>query len=127
MDIPLFRQTFPEFSDNAVYTDVLITFWSDLAECEINQDRFGCAYTAAVNLYTAHNISIAAQNINQASFGGSPGTTGGAIQSKSVGSASVSYDDANSIVKDGGFWNQTVYGRNYMTLVNKYGQGCYQL
>jgi hypothetical protein len=80
-----------------------------------------------INLYTAHNISIAAQNINQASFGGAPGTTGGAIQSKSVGSASVSYDDANSIVKDGGFWNQTVYGRNYMTLVNKYGQGCYQL
>jgi hypothetical protein len=68
MDIPLFRQTFPEFSDNTVYTDVIITFWSDLAECEINQDRFGCAYTAAVNLYTAHNISIAAQNENQSSF-----------------------------------------------------------
>jgi hypothetical protein len=127
MDIPQFRLDFPEFSDALVYTNNIITFWSNLGEQVISSDAFGSVYTQAVNLFTAHNISLAIKNIEQSSAGGQPGTIGGAIESKAVGSVNISYDTTDASYKDAGFWNQTVYGRQYFYLVKLFGQGCYQL
>lgn len=125
MDIPAFRIEFPEFSDTSVYTDTIITKWSNAAECELSTTIFGCSYTLAIQLYTAHNITLAAQNVAEAASGGAPGTTGGSTQSMAVGTVSISYDTTDSSESGAGFWNQTEYGRNLYRMIRKhYGQGC---
>lgn len=127
MDITQFRTQFPEFADAARYTDDTITFWSGIGEQLISADRFGNLFTQAVSLFTAHNLVLQAGNIASSASGAIPGTTGGAVASKTVGSVSVSYDNASAMEPGAGHWNQTVYGRQYVQLVRLFGQGCYQL
>ena len=126
MDIPAFRSAFPEFSDDTKYPDAMIQLWSDHATCLIVSDRWGCALQMGVFLMTAHFIVIAAGNAKAGEAGATPGG-GGAITSKSVGSASVSYDTSNSLEEGGGHWNQTIYGRQFLNMARLIGAGCNQL
>lgn len=127
MDLAQFRLDFPEFSDTGRFPNSSLTFWSGTGEKLISQDRFGDLYTQAVELFTAHNITLAAQNVAASSAGGLPGGAGGPIASKAVGSVNVSYDNASVMLPNAGHWNQTVYGRQYIQLTRLIGQGCYQL
>lgn len=127
MDLAQFRLDFPEFSDTSRFPDPSLTFWSGMGERLISADRFGDLYTQAVELFTAHNITLAAQNAAASAAGGLPGGAGGPISSKAVGSVNVSYDNASVMLPNAGHWNQTVYGRQYIQLVRLIGQGAYQL
>lgn len=127
MDIPQFRLDFPEFADAAVYTNSNIAFWSIIAEANTSEEVFGTIYNQAVELYTAHSLVLSQESLRQSSFGGIPGGSGGAQSSKSVGSGSVSYATGIASEVDAGHWNQTSYGRQYISLVRLYGQGCIQL
>jgi hypothetical protein len=127
MDIALFRTDFPEFADIAIFPSSALTFWSNLGEQLISADRFGGTFTQAVELFTAHNIVLAAGNVSSAAAGGVPGQTGGTVSSKAVGSVSISYDTASAMETGSGHWNQTIYGRQYIRLARLIGQGCYQL
>lgn len=127
MDLAQFRLDFPEFTDAVRFPNSSLTFWSGTGEKLISQDRFGDLYTQAVELFTAHNITLSAQNVAASSAGGLPGGAGGPIASKAVGSVSVSYDNASVMLPNAGHWNQTVYGRQYIQLTRLIGQGCYQL
>ena len=127
MDLTQFRLDFPEFSDTTRFPNSSLTFWSGMGERLISADRFGDLYTQAVELFTAHNITLAAQNSAASAAGGLPGGAGGPISSKAVGSVNVSYDNASVMLPNAGHWNQTVYGRQYIQLVRLIGQGAYQL
>lgn len=127
MDIALFRTDFPEFADSVRFPDSTITFWSGLGEQLISEDRFGDMRTQAVELFTAHNIVLAAGNVAASTAGGLPGGSGGPVASKAVGSVNVSYDNASVMLPNAGHWNQTTYGRQYIRLARLIGQGCYQL
>ena len=127
MDIALFRTDFPEFADSVRFPDSAITFWSGLGEQLISEDRFGDMRTQAVELFTAHNIVLAAGNVAASAAGGLPGGSGGPVASKAVGSVNVSYDNASVMLPNAGHWNQTTYGRQYIQLVRLLGNGCYQL
>lgn len=127
MDIALFRTDFPEFADSVRFPDSTITFWSGLGEQLISEDRFGDMRTQAVELFTAHNIVLAAGNVAASTAGGLPGGSGGPVASKAVGSVNVSYDNASVMLPNAGHWNQTTYGRLYIRLARLIGQGCYQL
>ncbi len=127
MDIALFRINFPEFADGARFPSSTITFWSNLGEQLISADRFGSIFTQAVELFTAHNVVLAAGNVSSAAAGGMPGQTGGVVASKAVGSVNVSYDTASAMETGAGHWNQTIYGRQYIRIARLIGQGCYQL
>lgn len=127
MDIVKFRADFPEFADTLRFPDSTISFWSGMGEQLISTDRFGGLYVQALELFTAHNITLAAGNVAASSGGGLPGGASGAIASKTVGSVSVSYDNANAILPNAGHWNQTVYGRQYIQLARLIGTGCVQL
>ena len=127
MDVAKFRTDFPEFADASRYTANTVTFWSGIGEKLVSQDRFGDLYTAAVELFTAHNLVLAAGNKAAAASGALPGGAGGAVASKAVGSVNVSYDTASSLELNAGHWNQTTYGRQYIRLARLIGQGCYQL
>lgn len=127
MDIEQFRLNFPEFSDVTRYPDSQIDFWSCIAMAQVNACVWGAMYWKGVQLYTAHEIALAAQNAQTAASGGVPGTGGGIASSKTVGSVSVSYDPNTTTEKDAGWWNLTNYGKQFYRLAMMFGAGAIQL
>jgi hypothetical protein len=127
LDIPAFRTAFPEFRDTETYPTEMITFWATLAELQVKQAVWRGAYTQGVQLYTAHEITLAAQNAKSGMIGGVPGTSGGVANTKTVGSATVGYDSTATSEKDAGYWNLTNYGKQFIRLARIFGAGAIQL
>lgn len=127
MDIAVFRTNFPEFADTVIYPDATITFWSELAEIMLPETVWKRVWIKACNLYVAHEITLAAQNVKTAAVGGAPGQSGGIANSKTVGSATISYDSTVQSEKDAGWWNRTTYGQQLYRLIKIFGAGCVQL
>jgi hypothetical protein len=127
MDIGAFRTAFPEFADTVKYPTAMITFWAGLAEMQVRQCVWGNAWTQGVNLYVAHEITLAAQNAQSAASGGVPGTSSGVANSKTVGSVSVGYDSTVTSEKDAGYWNLTNYGKQFIRLARMFGARPIQL
>jgi Protein of unknown function (DUF4054) len=127
VDNPTFRANFPEFANTTVYPDSMLTFWATLAEAMLPVRVWNTIWPLAVNLYVAHELVLAAQNVSTSSVGGSPGQSGGIANSKTVGSASIGYDSVTPSEKDAGFWNLTNYGRQLYRLMMIFGAGCIQL
>lgn len=80
-----------------------------------------------VSLYVAHELTLASQNQKAAKVGGSPGLQGGVPSSKTVGSVTIQFDPNTSTEKDGGWWNLTTYGKQFLRLARIFGAGCVQL
>lgn len=127
MDIPAFRAAFPEFKDTEVYPTSMIQFWASFAEAQVRQKVWKTQWTVGVNLYVAHEITLAVQNAKTSKFGGAPGTFGGVANNKTVGSATVGYDANTTTEKDAGYWNLTNYGKQYIRLARIFGAGAVQL
>lgn len=130
MDIALFRQHFPEFSDTLKYPDDQIDFWAGAAEIMIIQRRWGPMYSRGIELYVAHYLTLAARNAQVAAGGGNPGLGGGAtgaVSSKTVGDVSISYDTSSGIDESAGQWGLTTYGQLLWNLILLFGAGAIQL
>lgn len=122
-----FRAAFPEFVDSEKYTSDQIQFWADIAVIQLQQCIWKRLWLKGVYLYTAHEITLAAQNEKISKVGGVPGTSGGIANSKTVGGASISYDTASTTEKDAGWWNLTNYGKQFIHLARMFGAGAVQL
>lgn len=127
MDIPAFRAAFPEFADTTVYPTTQIAFWAGLAEKLVLPCVWGNCHTQGIDLYVAHEITLAAQNAKAAAIGGSPGQQGGIANTKTVGSVSVGYDSMSTSEEKAGYWNLTNYGRQFIRLCRIFGAGAIQL
>jgi hypothetical protein len=127
VDVAQFRQMFPEFGDTADYASATISLWLGVAEKLVNEDRWGNLWTTGLGFFTAHNVALQAANIRAAETGAVPGSTGGMIASKTVGSVSVGYDANATMELNAGHWNQTTYGRQYIHLARMIGAACVQL
>lgn len=127
MIIATFRTNFPEFADAIKYPDGTITFWSNIAEKMVLEKRWCDMWSEGVQLFTAHNLVLAVANQTASSTGALPGQTSGPVNSKTVGSASVSYDTQAGIEKDAGHWNLTTYGKQFIHLARMFGAGAIQL
>lgn len=127
MDIATFRTNFPEFANETNYPNGQITFWSDFAERNVNECRWGENKPMGVALFTAHMITLAKQNVDASAVGGTPGQSLGAATSKTVGEASVGYDANVSMENNAGHWNLTTYGKQYIRLARMFGMGAIQL
>lgn len=127
MDNAVFRQSFPEFANTTRYPDSMLTFWGGLAAKLLVITRWHDFYNEGTYLFVAHNIALQARNVQVASLGGTPGDNSGATSSKSVGQASVSYDNSASMEPDAGHWNLTTYGKQFIQLARIAGSGCVQL
>ena len=128
-DKAAFRAAFPEFADTARYPDAMLDFWSGIGERLIfpQQHRWGTLYDYGIQLFVAHNITLAAQNVAASASGGVPGNISGPTASKSVGSVSVSYDTASSIEPNAGHWNLSTYGKMLIHLARMIGAGGIQI
>ncbi len=123
MDIAQFRLDFTQFADEDVYTDSMCTYWSNQAERLHAEDRFGDMYNDVIELYTAHCITLQAGEIATANQGGFPAGMSGAVTSKKVGDVSVNYDSQYSFENNAGWFNSTMYGRQYLQLARMFGKG----
>lgn len=122
-----FRTTFPEFSDTVKYPDAMISFWAGIAQQQVRLCVWNNMWLNGVYLYTAHEITIAALNAKAGKIGGTPGTSGGIANSKTVGGASIAFDSATQSEKDAGWWNRTTYGQQFIRLARIFGAGAIQL
>ncbi|KKL38613.1 hypothetical protein WR30_11175 [Burkholderia contaminans FFH2055] len=127
MDIAQFRQSFPEFNDTTTYPDSLVQFWMTVAVSLVNAERWGELTDLGVALVTAHHLALALKDQKTAAVGGVPGQVTGPQSSKAVDKVSASYDTAAVAIKDGGFWNATMYGVRYLSLAQMMGSGGIQL
>ena len=89
MDIQDFRTQFPAFDDPAAFRDEMLQLWDDAASLHLAEGWMlgGPQYELAHKLMTAHLVHLA----SVANRGGSGSTAGGAVQSASEGSVSVSF------------------------------------
>ncbi|MPV69462.1 DUF4054 domain-containing protein [Burkholderia sp. BE17] len=127
MDIAQFRQSFPEFNDTTTYPDSLVQFWMTVAVSLVNAERWGELTDLGIALVTAHHLALALKDQKTAAVGGVPGQVTGPQSSKAVDKVSASYDTAAVAIKDGGFWNATMYGVRYLSLAQMMGSGGIQL
>jgi hypothetical protein len=126
-DIGAFRTAFPEFADTVTYPTAMIEFWSTFAQNQVSQCVWGNAWIQGVSLYTAHEITLAAQNTKASQAGGVPGISGGIANNKTVGTVTVGYDTVSTAEKDAGYWNLTNYGKQFIRLARIFGTRAVQL
>ena len=126
-DVGVFRVQFPEFADIAVYPTPMIEFWSELASHQVNRSIWCNAWLQGVSLYTAHEITLAAQNARAAQLKGTPGTFGGIANTKTVGAATIGFDSNTNTEKDAGHWNLTNYGKQFIRLARLFGTKAIQI
>ncbi|QEE24519.1 DUF4054 domain-containing protein [Rhodanobacter glycinis] len=118
-----FRIDFPEFADSSVYSDAVISFWLGIAAVSLSECRWGAWWGLGQELFTAHNIVLAAQSVEDASLGITPGEVDGPATAKSVDKVSVSKDASAVTLEDGGFWNMTRYGIQLLQFARMVGSG----
>jgi hypothetical protein len=122
-DIALFRTNFPEFADETAFPPERITFWSTVGEKRLNVIRWGDLYNEGMDLFVAHNIALSTGTMSDATAGRIPGATRGIVSSQSVGGVSVSRDLTSATETDAGYYNETIYGRQFLRLARMVGIG----
>jgi len=122
-----FRAAYPEFADPAAYPDQMVQMWLTAAQSFVNSRRWMELTDLGIGLVTAHNLVLGARNAKAAAVGGVPGQMTGPQSAKSVGSVSASYDTGAAVIADGGAWNLTTYGVEYLTLARMMGAGGVQV
>lgn len=120
-----FRTLFREFSNTTKYPTAAVSSWYSVSLSLLKEDAFNDAEYARA-LFVAHNLALQDQAIAATTTGGAPGYNDGAVSSKSIGSASVSYDTGSSVYQDAGWYNQTSYGRRLYGMI-RLCAGCIQI
>jgi hypothetical protein len=125
VDIATFRAVFPEFGDSAKYPDAQVQYYLDFAVQSLRPEAWRNLLERGTGLFVAHYLAMSA--ISRA--GTVPGRGQlGIVASKSVGPASISYDNsAISAQADAGHWALTSYGLMYWELMRMVGTGGWQL
>lgn len=127
MDATQFRLDFPEFADETRYKDSAVNFWLGIAEKTLPPDRWCDYLDVGLELFVAHNLALADQRLAAAEVGGTPGQVKGPMTSKAVDKVSAGYDSGAVTLDDGGFFNLTTYGIQFLQLARMIGSGGIQL
>ena len=125
VDIAAFRAVFPEFGDAAKYPDVQVQYYLDFAVQSLRPEAWRNLLERGTGLFVAHYLAMSAVS----GSGAIPGRGQlGIVASKSVGPASISYDNsAISAQADAGHWALTSYGLMYWELMRMVGTGGWQI
>lgn len=114
-----FRQDFPEFGDTTRYPDAMVTFWLNFAVAMLTPAaaRWDTVFDMGVELMTAHQVTLGVR----------AGALAAPTTSKAVDKVSVSYDTSAVTLENGGHWNGTAYGVQFLQLARMIGAGGIQL
>lgn len=124
MDVPTLRAVLPAFADPSLYTDTMITYWLQKASNALDQMAWGNRLDEGLLYYTAHAL-IMAKRAERLATGSAQGS--GIIASKSVGPASISYDNSIGMNAGAGSYNLTPFGTRFWELAQLVGMGGLQL
>lgn len=127
MDAPTFRTDFPEFANTTSYPDAQINFYLNLAVIRLPECRWETLLPFGIELFIAHNLVLKRQAALATAVGGVPGAVSGPITSKAVDKVSYSMDASLVSLTDGGFWNMSSYGIEFLQLARMIGAGPIQL
>ena len=127
MDAAQFRADFPEFADTTKYPDSAVNLWLSLGEKTLAPDRWCDYLDVGLELFTAHHLAIAAGNQLAEMVGDTGGQVKGPLNSKSVDKVSAGYNTGAVALQDGGFYNLTTYGIQFLQLARMVGTGGIQL
>ncbi len=117
------RANFPEFTDPATYPDSTINFWLSAAAVLLLERVWGPLdlLDLGTQLYVCHQITVARRNTATADVGGTPGQVTGNLTQKGVDKVTASYDGTDVKLTDGGFWNLSTYGVQFLQLARLVG------
>lgn len=118
-----FRTARPEFSSITDFPDATVSAQIASAGLRIKDDVWGDLSDLGIELLVAHNLSMG----KRAQRGGSTGSAGGLIASKSVDKVSISYDTSTYTFDGAGAFNLSIYGVEFWQLANMMGAGGWQL
>lgn len=117
-----FRAAFaPAFDNTTLYPDSTIAFWTAAAGVVLNPLPWGDMLGLGTQLYVAHQLVVAARNNAAAAAGGIPGQVTGTQTEKHVDKVGASYNAQNITLADGGFWNLSTYGIQFLQLARLIG------
>ena len=122
MDVGTFRTILPAFADPGQYSGSAITYWLGVGMARFNPLVWGGNLDEGLLYFIGHNLALAAMANKP---GGLNGT--GIIASKSVGPASISYDNNIGMIDGAGAYNLTLYGRLFYQLSQLVGAGGLQI
>lgn len=119
-----FRARWPQYADPVRWPDSAINFYAVLADKSLPANRWQDLLPEGTALYIAHNLALDAM-----SAGKIPGrlSAAGMLSSKSVGPASVSYDNHIFMLPNAGHWGMTTFGIRFLQLARMVGAGGLQL
>ena len=118
IDLAAFRIRFPEYADDQAYDDDYVQVFIDDAIEDVNQTRFKTTIADRITAYLAAHYLTIAEN----SKAGNQGSVA-PVSSQSVGEVSVTYGVDNSAKGSDAYYNSTVYGQQYKTLLRRYCVG----
>jgi hypothetical protein len=120
-DINAFRENFPDFSSTTTYPDSMLTYWGAIALALHSYGVFTDLYDHVTSLYVAHKSILQAGNIAESAGNAVPNQVSGALTGATVGNVTTNYASSQaSTFKSSGDFVETVYGRQYLDLLNMY-------
>lgn len=121
------RADFIEFASTTNYPDATINFWLVVAGKLLRPTVWLDMLDPATELFVCHQLVLARRNTATAATGGVPGQLTGSLSAKAVDKVSAGYDASDIKLTDGGYWNLTTYGVQFLQLARMFGAGGVQL
>jgi hypothetical protein len=122
-----FRTSYPEFTDATVYPDAQVDFYITFGQQMLSSPRWSQMQDYGLMLWVAHNLILYAKRAATASAGGVPGQSQGILTSKAVDKVSMGFDGSSVILTEGGQWNMTNYGIQFLQMARMFGAGPVQV
>lgn len=127
IDESSFRLNMPMFASVEDYPSAQFNFYLKLGVKLLPEQRWDDLLDDGYTFFVAHYLTLYARSMLMADLGGDVGKVAGNETSKSVDGVSKSMDVSSISLEDGGHWNQTTWGIQFLQLARMVGAGGVQL
>lgn len=113
----VFRAAYPQFSDLSAVAPATVAYWLTIAVARLDPFRWRDLLGEGLVLFVAHKVALGLVSAKNGGVGG------GVVSSKSVGGVSIAYNTEMGTEENGGAFNITTYGREFLRLARMVGIG----
>ncbi|WP_269914803.1 DUF4054 domain-containing protein [Acinetobacter sp. HY1485] len=122
-----FREKMPMFADLTRYPSAQFNLYLSLGLKLLDERRWEDLRDEGLMFFIAHYLTLYQRAMSASLMGADAGKVVGNETSKSVDSVSKSMDVSGVTLDDGGQWNQTTWGIQFLQLARMMGAGGIQL
>lgn len=127
IDESSFRLNMPMFANVDDYPSTQFEYYLRLGVKLLPERRWDDLLDDGLTFFVAHYLVLNQRAMLAADIGADPGKVAGNETSKSVDGVSKSMDVSSISLEDGGHWNQTTFGIQFLQLARMVGAGGVQL